>query len=103
MTVKSRIADAAYHAFGKGSIAPDRAKSFIIDGSCVKCGTCAKVCPADNIIVDENGVRFLDRCEGCLGCLHNCPKTAIHLKREKSSARFRNADVSLREIIGSNE
>lgn len=101
--VKSKIADATYHAVGKYSIAPDRAKSFIINDSCVKCGICAKVCPANNIIVEDDVVKFLEQCEGCLGCLHNCPKVAIHLRRERSAVRFRNENVSLKEIISSNE
>jgi ferredoxin len=73
----------------------------IIDKNCVKCGVCAKVCPTGNIIIGEN-VSFGDNCEMCLGCVHLCPQNALHLKNEKSAARWRNPDVGLNEIIESN-
>ncbi|MDR1101199.1 MAG: EFR1 family ferrodoxin [Clostridiales bacterium] len=78
-----------------------QAQGYIVDEKCIKCGVCAKVCPSGNIVVDDE-VRFADRCEGCLGCVHLCPQNAIHLKNEKSSSRFRNAAVSLDGIIAAN-
>ena len=77
------------------------ARKYIVNDSCVRYGICAKVCPADNIAVTDKVV-FADRCEVCYACLHNCPKNAIHLKSEKSAARFRNEHVTLNEIIGAN-
>jgi len=77
------------------------AQKYIVTDSCVRCGICAKVCPADNIAVTD-AVHFSDRCEVCYACLHNCPKNAIHLKNEKSDARFRNEHVTLKEIIAAN-
>ena len=63
--------------------------------------TCAKVCPADNIRVTDK-VEYLHHCECCLGCMHNCPKKAIHLKNEKSSVRFRNSEVTIKKLINAN-
>jgi ferredoxin len=48
-------------------------------------------------------VEFGDRCEWCLGCVHLCPKNAIHLKSERSAIRWRNPDVSLHDIIEAND
>ena len=56
---------------------------------------------AGNIAVTD-AVRFADRCEVCYTCVHNCPKNAIHLKSERSAARFRNEHVPLKEIIAAN-
>lgn len=78
------------------------AQKYIVSDSCVRCGICAKVCPADNITVTD-AVRFSDRCEVCYACLHNCPKNAIHLKNEKSAVRFRNEHVTLKELVEANE
>lgn len=78
------------------------AQRYIVNDSCVRCGICAKVCPADNIAVTD-AVRFSNRCEVCYACLHNCPKNAIHLKSEKSAARFRNAHVTLKDLIAQND
>lgn len=78
-----------------------QAKKFIVNDSCTLCGTCARVCPVKNIEVGET-VQFSDHCEGCEGCLHLCPHNALHLAKEKSDKRWRNPEVSLKEIIDSN-
>lgn len=77
------------------------AQDYIVNDNCIQCGICAKVCPANNIKVTDH-VTFGNHCEVCYACLHNCPKNAIHLKNEKSAARFRNEHVALKDIIASN-
>ena len=89
------------NTMGKALMDKNAAKKYIIDDNCILCGTCAKVCPANNISV-TNKVEFFDRCEVCYACIHNCPKKAIHLKNEKSDVRFRNEHVDLKEIIEAN-
>lgn len=74
---------------------------YIISQGCTKCGICAKICPAGNITVTDK-VMFKSQCEGCLGCIHMCPQNAIHMKNERSIARWRNPDASLNEIITAN-
>lgn len=78
------------------------AQSYIVNDDCIKCGICAKVCPANNIRIEDKPV-FADRCEVCYACAHNCPKNAIHLKNERSAVRFRNENVSVKEIIAAYE
>ena len=80
----------------------DTAQEYIVTDDCIRCGICAKVCPANNITVSDK-VRFADRCEVCYACLHNCPQNAIHMKNEKSAVRFRNEHISLKDIIEANE
>lgn len=79
------------------------AQYYIVNDKCLHCGVCAKVCPANNIIVTDKKVIFSSQCEVCYACLHNCPHNAIHMKQEKSSIRFRNDQVSLKDIINANE
>lgn len=38
------------------------AKKYVVDDNCILCGTCAKVCPANNISVKDKVV-FADKCE----------------------------------------
>lgn len=93
-------------AYGKRLAGPilrrETAQSYLVNDSCIHCGICAKVCPADNITVTKEKVAFSDRCEVCYACLHNCPQNAIHLKKEASPVRFRNEHVSLQDIIAAN-
>lgn len=77
------------------------ARDFTVNSDCIRCGTCAKVCPAGNISIKDQAT-FDDRCYSCFACIHACPKTAIHIKGERSSKRWRNPDVKLKELIDAN-
>ena len=81
----------------------DTALSYTVNDDCIRCGICAKVCPADNITVGKEGVRFSDHCEVCYACLHNCPRNAIHMPVEANTVRFRNEHIKLQDIIKANE
>ncbi|HEX9027304.1 MAG TPA: EFR1 family ferrodoxin [Clostridium sp.] len=76
-------------------------KNFIVENNCNGCKTCEKVCPVNNIKVDNKPV-FMNNCQQCLACAHNCPQRAISVKKEKSKARFINENITLKEIIDSN-
>ncbi len=80
-------------------------KNYItVEDSCVGCGTCAKVCPVNNITVDKETktITLGENCLSCFGCTQNCPSNSIRLKGERSRARFRNSNISLAEIIRAN-
>lgn len=79
-------------------------EAIIMSDRCVGCGICAQVCPKGNIeIVDKRARRKSSTCDFCLACVQNCPFKAIDLKQEKNpNARYRNADISLKEIILAN-
>lgn len=76
-------------------------EKFMVEDACNACGTCAMVCPVNNITVDEKA-KIGDKCVECLACTHNCPQNAIRVRGEKSRARYRNDNVSLQEIIEAN-
>lgn len=72
---------------------------------CTGCGICKQVCPIDNIVIGSGiAVHKNAKCEYCLACAHNCPQKAITIKRgEKNpNARYRNKNITLQEIINSN-
>ncbi len=75
---------------------------YYIDENCIKCGICSKVCPVNNIEQKDGDITLKNHCIMCFSCLQNCPKKAIHLRGEVSSARYRNKNVSLEEIVKSN-
>jgi len=75
--------------------------NFIVQENCTRCKICEKVCPKNNIKV-ERKPEFLHKCDLCFACIHLCPQNAIHLKSEKSNARFINRNIKLKEIIDAN-
>jgi ferredoxin len=77
-------------------------RQFTVDENCSHCGVCASVCSCGNISVAEKP-SFGGNCEYCLGCVHHCPKNAIHVKGEKSSVRWRHPSVTLNEIVSANK
>lgn len=102
--VSSKLTDTLQGVFKSPSDSSD--KDFLVSSDCTACGTCAKVCPRDNIVVDKSKqpkIIYGGKCEFCLACINNCPQKAIRLKKERNSnARFRNENVTLKEIIAAN-
>lgn len=48
-------------------------------GVCTKCGRCVKVCPLQNIYLNNEGVlTWQGNCTHCLRCYHACPRHAIN-------------------------
>ena len=75
---------------------------FYLGENCDGCGTCTMVCSAQVIQLAEGRPQYGDGCNACLACVHNCPNVAIHMRSERSSARYRNPAVSLSDIIDAN-
>lgn len=84
-----------------GKIEKYTPKTFYVNDNCIRCGVCKQVCPVSNITQTEKPVFGLN-CESCLACIHNCPKNAIQMTIQRNEKRYRNSNVSLNEIINSN-
>ncbi|MBN2168023.1 MAG: EFR1 family ferrodoxin [Actinobacteria bacterium] len=99
----SRVMSKGSMLINKGEIGTGFTASYNIEDSCNGCGVCVKVCPADNIKLQNTRPVFGAECLSCLACTHNCPINAIRLESEKSKTRYRNQHISLKEIIEANE
>lgn len=87
------------HVYGEGI------ENYIyVEDSCIQCGTCARVCPVNNIEMDTNTgkISLSDKCFMCFACIHHCPSNAIHIKGEVNENRFRNSHIKLSEIVKAN-
>lgn len=81
-------------------IIPKLARYFRAEASCNGCGTCSKVCPKNNIEMQNGKPCWSDRCEMCLACLHWCPEKAIqYSNKTKDKKRYRNLFITQQDII----
>lgn len=54
-------------------------KLKISSEKCVGCGVCTKLCPMDNLSVENQMAIHHNRCTMCYRCISNCPHQAITL------------------------
>ncbi|MCG8569346.1 MAG: EFR1 family ferrodoxin [Spirochaetes bacterium] len=69
-----------------------------IKESCKQCGTCKKLCPANNIELTSSGPKWHGKCLNCARCFHLCPNEVIELG-EDTMPRYINPEVELRELV----
>lgn len=83
------------------SHARTNSQKFTVTSACTSCGTCVKVCPADNIDLVEGRPVWKDQCEVCCGCIHLCPAGAIQAgPRTANRLRYRNPSIRIDELEG---
>ena len=88
---------------------------------CTGCNTCVRVCPMDNISIQQrsgltversNSVNGLtgkaglvahigDNCTVCLACVHVCPQQAIRTNGQEArkERQYRHPDIKLKDLI----
>ena len=53
------------------------AKPFYATDKCIGCGKCEKICPLNNIRMENGKPRWEKPCAHCMACIGNCPVEAI--------------------------
>lgn len=54
-----------------------KTKKFYATDACVSCGLCERVCPLNNIEMQDGKPKWKGSCIHCMGCINRCPKQAI--------------------------
>jgi len=88
-----------FHSLGiKSFKAKDQ--EFVLTDQCSNCGTCSRVCPRGNILMNGKGPQFQHNCELCHACIQWCPNFAIrHPNFDPQLKQYRNRNVSLHDMI----
>ncbi|MBL4931836.1 EFR1 family ferrodoxin [Clostridium paridis] len=77
-----------------------RDKAFNVSEACNSCATCSKVCPVENIKMQDGKPIFLHHCEQCVACVQWCPKQAINIKNKtQNRGRYHHPDITLADMI----
>jgi len=75
-------------------------RAFHADEHCIGCGTCARICPVDNIRIVEGKPQWQERCEQCFACLQWCPQQAIQFgSHTAGKRRYHHPDVRLADML----
>ncbi len=79
---------------------PKMDRKFWVDEKCNQCGTCSKVCQAENIILIEGKPKWNHHCEQCLACIQWCPQKSIQYgKKTQAYERYHNPEIQLKDMM----
>jgi Pyruvate/2-oxoacid:ferredoxin oxidoreductase delta subunit len=77
-------------------------KSFCADEKCTNCAICEKICPAQNILIDNGKPIWQHHCEQCFACLQWCPEESIQYgKNTSKKKRYHHPEIKLSDILAS--
>lgn len=67
------------------------AKGFHTNDKCVSCTKCVKLCPLNNIVMENQKPKWGNNCTHCMACICGCPTEAIEYKNKtKGKDRYYN-------------
>lgn len=83
---------------------PTKDTGFVIGDSCIGCGSCVKLCPAGNIVIQNGRLEFQHHCTQCMSCVVYCPKAAIDYKNKtQNRTKYHHDNVDLAKMIQDTE
>ena len=59
-----------------------KARAFAVSDACIGCGQCARLCPTNNITLQEGTPVWGGDCTHCMACICRCPTEAIEYGRK---------------------
>ena len=81
---------------------PNNFRGIEAEEHCIGCGTCVKVCPMENIRIENGKAVIGDNCATCLSCFHWCPVKAIWMSKQEGIERrpvYRHPEVALEDFV----
>ncbi len=74
--------------------------NFWVDERCNQCALCVKVCPAQNIDIQNEKLIWHNHCEQCLACIQWCPQEALQYgKKTPAYSRYHHPEVKVKDLM----
>ena len=79
---------------------PRMDKPFFADEKCTGCKICQKICPAQNIKMNDGKPAWQHQCEQCFACIQWCPEEAIQYgKGTTRKKRYHHPEITLKDML----
>ena len=72
---------------------------FTVSDDCISCGLCTRVCPCNNLTMEEGKPVFHHHCANCMACVVNCPKRAIGYEINEGDRKLLDASNSKTPLV----
>jgi ferredoxin len=80
---------------------PNLDQNFTVNEKCKSCDICEKICPVQNIKMNNGRPNWQGNCEHCLACIQWCPTEAIQYGAQTDNRkRYRHPEAPAGEIYG---
>lgn len=93
-TVATRLHEKVFRFFFA-----DAHQKFNVEENCVGCGKCEKVCPVQNISLQQGRPVWGANCQACHACVHWCPRNAIHLGKSKGRLPYHHPGITYKQLL----
>jgi len=75
-------------------------REYAVSEKCNMCGLCEKICPVENIEINNKYHIFKHKCQRCLACVQYCPQQAFIINNQPmDKERYVNPFIKADEII----
>ncbi|MFO8062959.1 MAG: EFR1 family ferrodoxin [bacterium] len=76
---------------------------FSVNNDCSSCSICSRICPVDNITMDNGLPHWHHNCEQCFACLQWCPEEAIQFGNSEGKKRYHHPQITLNDMLEQKE
>ena len=76
-------------------------RQHVNEDKCIGCSICTKVCPMENIVIQDKKALIGDRCTQCLACVHFCPQQAMEIRHKTMPKewQYHHPEVTLKDML----